>query len=97
MFPPNINPESYSLSAVIIAAIIAPEFTIDEANTVGNWLVLFGDFLITCAGQATLIQNRQIPNTDPQNNNQNNNEDSLKSISNALNRMQEELDKLNNR
>ncbi len=93
MFPPNINPESYSLSAVIIAAIIAPEFTIDEANTVGNWLVLFGDFLITCAGQATLIQNRQIPNTDPQNSN----EDSLKSISNALKRIQEELDKLNNR
>lgn len=92
MFPPNINPESYSLSAVIIAAIIAPEFTIDEANTVGNWLVLFGDFLITCAGQATLIQNRQIPNTDPQNSN----EDSLKSISNALKRIQEELDKLNN-
>ena len=92
MFPPNINPESYSLSAVIIAAIIAPEFKIDEANTVGNWLVLFGDFLITCAGQATLIQNRQIPNTDPQNSN----EDSLKSISNALKRIQEELDKLNN-
>lgn len=93
MFPPNINPETYSFSAVLIAALIYPEFTIDEANTIGNWLVLAGDYLITCAGQATLIQNRQIPNTDNQNNQPNN---SLESIEEALQKMASELEKLRN-
>ena len=90
MFPPNINPQTYAFSAVIVASLLSKDFTIDEANTIGNWLVLAGDYLITCAGQGTLIQNRQIPNTAPANSNVD-----LDKIKDALNKMAKHLKDLN--
>jgi len=87
MFPPNIDPQSYSLSAAIIGALIAPDLTINEANTIGNWLVLVGDYLLAYAGQLSLINSR-----NQQNDNQNQNQ--INSIIVTLQKMQQELDKI---
>lgn len=59
MFPPNIDPQIFSLSAAIVGAAISPEFTANEANSIGNWIVLVGDYLLAYAGQVALIQNRE--------------------------------------
>ena len=64
MFPPHLDPQTYALSATIVGALIAPDLTINEANSIGNWLILVGDYLLAFAGQKALIQSRQ-------NNNQN--------------------------
>lgn len=86
MFPPHLDPQTYALSATIVGALIAPDLTINEANSIGNWLVLVGDYLLAFAGQKALIQSQQ-------NNNQNLN-NQINSIIMALQRMQEELEKL---
>lgn len=59
MFPPNIDPQIFALSATIVGAAISPELTANEANSVGNWIVLVGDYLLAYAGQVALINNRE--------------------------------------
>lgn len=93
MFPPNIDPQTYTISAAIVGALISPEFTANEANTVGNWLILVGDYLLTYAGQIALIEgrmNQQNTSTNTNNLNQ------MDSIQEALQRMNEELEKIKN-
>ena len=64
MFPPNIDPQIYALSAAIVGAALAPELTANEANTIVNWIVLVGDYLLAYAGQITIINGRQQQNTN---------------------------------
>lgn len=86
MFPPNIDPQIYALSAAIVGAALAPELTANEANTIGNWIVLVGDYLLAYAGQITLINGRQQQNT--------NQDVQMASIIKALQKMECELEKL---
>lgn len=88
MLPPNLDPQSYSLSAAIIGALISPELTINEANSIGNWLVLVGDYLLCFAGQKALVKSRDPVHSDKAQSFQ------INTIMNVLNRMQEELEKL---
>ncbi len=88
MFPPNIDPQLYSISAAIIGAVISPELTPNEAVSVGNWLVLFGDYLLAYAGQVTLINGRMQTNQSQDNNAQ------MDSIINVLKRMECEIENL---
>lgn len=87
MLPPNLDPQLYSLSATIIGALIAPDLTINEANSIGNWLVLVGDYLLCFAGQKALINSRDSISDKDQNT-------QIHTIINTLNRMQQELEKL---
>ena len=41
-FPPNINPEVFTITAIIVGLIIEDDFTADELNSIGNWLILVG-------------------------------------------------------
>ncbi len=61
-FPPNFNPNAYSLSAFIIGAILVEELTINEQNSIGNWLMLLGQYIVTYAAQQSLINNRRNQN-----------------------------------
>lgn len=88
MLPPNLDPQSYALSATIIGALIAPDLTINEANSIGNWLVLVGDYLLCFAGQKALIKSRDPVHSDKAHSSQ------INTIINTLNRMQQELEKL---
>lgn len=92
MFPPNIDPQIYSLSAAIIGAAISPELTPNEANSVGNWIVLVGDYLLAYAGQLALIQGREQKNKKEQNTmNQNSQMDA---ILKTLKKMECEIERL---
>ena len=86
MFPPNLDPQVYALSATIIGAVIAPELNRFEALTVGNWLVLVGEYLRAYAGQVTLIESRECAGqVQPIN---------MNAIIDTLKRMECELEKL---
>ena len=88
MFPPNIDPQVYALSAVLVGAALSPELTANEANTIGNWLVLVGDYLLAYAGQITLIKGRQNISNDQ------NHKAEMDSILNALRKMECELEQI---
>lgn len=92
MFPPNIDPQIFTLSAAIVGAAISPEFTADEANSIGNWIVLVGDYLLTYAGQIALIQGRQQNATNQQT--QMNQNAQMDSVIRALHKMECEIEKL---
>ena len=59
MFPFNIDPQLYALSATLVGAAIAPTMNSLENVSIGNWLVLLGDYLLAYSGQLALINNKQ--------------------------------------
>ena len=59
MFPFNIDPQLYALSATLVGAAIAPTMNSLENVSFGNWLVLLGDYLLAYSGQLALINNKQ--------------------------------------
>ena len=85
MFPFNIDPQLYALSATLVGAAIAPTMNSLENVSIGNWLVLLGDYLLAYSGQLALINNKQ--------NNQNQNID-INTILNTLEKIENELEKL---
>lgn len=85
MVLPNIDPQSYSLSAVLIGVILTDDLSPSEANSVGNWLVLVGDYLLAYAGQKNLIANRTNPYVK---------QSDFNSVIHALKKMETELAKM---
>lgn len=85
MFPFNIDPQLYALSATLVGAAIAPSMNSLENVSIGNWLVLLGDYLLAYSGQLALINNNQ--------NMQNQNID-INTILNTLKKIEDELEKL---
>ncbi len=57
-FPPNINPQIYAWIACIIGSACVSDYTANEQNSFGNWLILVGQFILTVAAQQQLIEAR---------------------------------------
>lgn len=57
-FPPNTDPNVFSLCAIIAGVISVQDFSMDELNSIGNWVILFGQYLLTVASQQQLIESR---------------------------------------
>lgn len=63
----NISPKTYTISAFVVANILIEDLSIDEQNTLGNWLDLVAQTIITNAGQEELIENSKSNNDDQEN------------------------------
>ena len=62
-FPNGIDPNLYALVGVAIAAVLSDEFNYYELNSLGNWLELIGQYILTIAAQESLNNNlRYNPN-----------------------------------
>lgn len=57
-FPPNTNPELFSAIGAIAGLVIEADFNSYELNSIGNWLILVGQILLTTAAQQQLINQR---------------------------------------
>lgn len=57
-FPPNLDPQLFSWLAVIVGSACVGDYTANEQNSFGNWLILVGQFILTAAAQQTLIEAR---------------------------------------
>ncbi len=57
-FPPNINPQVFSFIAVLIGSACIGDYSASEQNSIGNWLILVGQFILTNAAQQQLIEGR---------------------------------------
>lgn len=57
-FPPNINPQEFAWIAAIIGSACVGDYTAAEQNSIGNWLVLVGQFILTTSAQQSLIETR---------------------------------------
>lgn len=66
-FPPNIDPNLFSLSAVAAGIALIGDFTVDELNAIGNWIMLVGQYIETVVAQQALIENRLQAAADSKN------------------------------
>ena len=57
-FPPSMDPQSFSLLAVAVGAACVGDLNANEQNSVGNWLILVGQYVLTHAAQQQLIESR---------------------------------------
>lgn len=57
-FPPNTNPNVFSLYAVAVAIVICDDFNMNELNSIGNWIMLLSQYLLTFSAQQQLIEGR---------------------------------------
>ncbi len=91
-FPPNIDPQLYALLAVSVGATLVDDFSPAEQNSVGNWLMLVSQYIITHDSQQNLIQNRMNDNI---NYNQNTQQE-IDYLVAAIQKIYEELEKIKN-
>lgn len=57
-FPPNTSPDLFTITGAVVGAIIVGDFTAEELNSIGNWIILVGQYLLTYAAQTQLIEAR---------------------------------------
>lgn len=57
-FPPNLNPHVFSLIAVGVGYACVGDYNANEQNSIGNWLILVGQYILTHAAQQQLIESR---------------------------------------
>lgn len=57
-FPPNINPQTFSLIGVAVSAVLVGDLNVNEQNSLGNWFELVGQYMLTHAAQQQLIEGR---------------------------------------
>lgn len=62
-FPPTGNPRIYTLSTMIIAYLLIDDFTANEQNAIGNWLMTIGQILEANASFQQLMEERVRGNT----------------------------------
>lgn len=58
IFPPNINPQTFSLIAVAVGVVLIGDLNVNEQNSLGNWFELVGQYLLTHSAQQQLIESR---------------------------------------
>ncbi len=57
-FPPNLDPHVFSLIAVGVGYACVGDYNANEQNSIGNWLILVGQYILTHAAQQQLIESR---------------------------------------
>ncbi len=62
-FPPSIDPHVFTLIAVAVGYACVGDYNANEQNSIGNWLIMVGQYVLTHAAQQQLIESR-IENTN---------------------------------
>lgn len=57
-FPPSMDPHLFSLIAVAVGYASVGDYNANEQNSIGNWLILVGQYILTHAAQQQLIEAR---------------------------------------
>lgn len=60
----SLNAYEFTLIATIAGFIISPTLTIDEQNSLGNFLELFGQVILTINAQASTLESSNSNNID---------------------------------
>lgn len=88
-FLSEINPPTFSLSAIAIGYILSNDLDPSEQNTVGNWFMLIGQVLCTNAAQQQVVNN----NTNNQTGKHIVNDSNMNTLKKTVSIMSNELNK----
>lgn len=87
----DLNPYSFTGSAIIIGLFLINELTPEEQNSIGNWLQLIGLTIQTYASQQALLVSKE---EDKKNQDCNTNSDDLETLNKVIDKIKEELNYL---
>ena len=57
-FPPSTDPHLFAMLAVTVGFASVGDYNANEQNSIGNWLILVGQYILTHAAQQQLIEAR---------------------------------------
>lgn len=111
-FPPNFDPGLFTLSAVAVGAVLVDDFNSNEQNSIGNWIIMVGQYILTNAAQQQLIESRIHNNnininsksaknggnifTDGRTKSNFNTRDEIEMLIDAINKINQELNSIKN-
>ena len=52
----HTNPGLFTLSAVAVGAVLVDDFNVYEQNSIGNWIIMAGQYVLTYAAQQQLLE-----------------------------------------
>ena len=103
-FPPNINPELFSILGAVTGLIVEGDYTANELNSIGNWIILVGQFMLTTAAQQQLINGRYQNNNGSRirsdakdhvtNNKPYSTQEQLQELANYLKKLEEKIEEI---
>ncbi len=85
----NVGPYSFTTSAFLIGLLLAQELSIEEQDSIGNWLQLVGLTMQTYASQQITIDASKIDNKDKSNDGSD-----IEKLKKTIKDIEEELDKI---
>ncbi|WP_455683457.1 hypothetical protein [Thomasclavelia sp.] len=92
MHIPNLDPYSFTGTAVILGYLLTKDFTINEQAALGAWFNVVGDILASNASWAAVLEERLPSPEDAQDNSQ----DDLDVLKEAIDKLKESIVKLQN-
>ena len=85
----NIEPNSFVTSAFLIGLILSQKLSLEEQDSIGNWLQLVGLTMQTYASQQITIDASKIDNKD-----KSNDSSDIEKLKKTIKDIEEELDKI---
>ena len=85
----NIEPNSFATSAFLIGLILSQKLSLEEQDSIGNWLQLVGLTMQTYASQQITIDASKIDNKDISNDSSD-----IEKLKKTIKDIEEELDKI---
>ena len=85
----NVGPYSFTTSAFLIGLLLVQELSIEEQDSIGNWLQLVGLTMQTYASQQITIDASKIDNKDISNDSSD-----IEKLKKTIKDIEEELDKI---
>ena len=85
----NVGPYSFTTSAFLIGLLLVQELSIEEQDSIGNWLQLVGLTMQTYASQQITIDASKIDNKDKSNDGSD-----IEKLKKTIKDIEEELDKI---
>ena len=85
----NVGPYSFTTSAFLIGLLLVQELSIEEQDSIGNWLQLVGLTMQTYASQQITIDASKIDSKDKSNDGSD-----IEKLKKTIKDIEEELDKI---
>lgn len=85
----NVGPYSFTTSAFLNGLLLVQELSIEEQDSIGNWLQLVGLTMQTYASQQITIDASKIDNKD-----KSNDSSDIEKLKKTIKDIEEELDKI---
>lgn len=85
----NIEPNSFVTSSFLIGLILSQKLSLEEQDSIGNWLQLVGLTMQTYASQQITIDASKIDNKD-----KSNDSSDIEKLKKTIKDIEEELDKI---